>query len=110
MALVRASNKFIDQQAPWKLYKQGQNAAVEQVLYAVLESVRLAAYLLAPLIPHGASRIYKQLGFVADFNNKTQIAMVAPFITHSTWGILNDKQELGEPQPVFQRLELLETV
>ncbi len=110
LVLVRASNKFIDQQAPWKLYKQGQNAAVEQVLYAVLESVRLAAYLLAPIIPHGANKIYKQLGFVADFNNKTQISMVAPFITHSTWGMLNDKQELGEPQPVFQRLELLETV
>lgn len=110
LALVRAGNKFIDQQAPWKLYKQGQMAAVEQVLYAVLESVRLAAYLLSPIIPNKASDIYKQLGFAIDFNDKTQISTVAPFDNHSNWGILSVEQTLGEPRPVFQRLELLETV
>ncbi len=107
--LVRASNKFIDEQAPWTLYK-GQQQAVEQVLYAVLESVRLAAYLLSPIIPNIANDIYQQLGFTTNFNDKTQISITAPFPTHATWGILSPKQKLGEPQPVFQRLELLETV
>ena len=44
--LIRAGNKFIDDQAPWSLYKQGNLPAVGKVLYTVLESVRLAAYLL----------------------------------------------------------------
>ena len=110
LTLVRASNKLIDEQAPWTLYKQGQQQAVETVLYTVLESVRLAAYLLSPIIPNISSEIYKQLGFVTNFNDKTQISVAAPFTTHATWGILSDKQKLGEPRPIFQRLELLETV
>ena len=108
--LVRASNKFIDEQAPWTLYKQGQQQEVETVLYAVLESVRLAAYLLSPIIPNISTEIYKQLGFAIDFNNKTDISIAAPFHIHATWGILSEKQHLGDPRPVFQRLELLETV
>lgn len=108
--LVRASNKFIDEQAPWTLYKQGRQQEVETVLYAVLESVRLAAYLLSPIIPNISTEIYKQLGFAIDFNNKTDISIAAPFHIHATWGILSEKQQLGDPRPVFQRLELLETV
>ena len=81
--LVRASNKFIDEQAPWSLYKQGRHTEVEEVLYAVLESVRLAAYLLSPVIPHICTEIYKQLGFAIDFNNKAQTFITAPFSSHS---------------------------
>jgi methionyl-tRNA synthetase len=108
--LVRASNKFIDEQAPWTLYKQGRQQDVERVLYAVLESVRLAAYLLSPIIPNISNEIYQQLGFAIEFNNKTQISIAAPYNIHATWGLLSEKQKLGEPRPVFQRLELLETV
>lgn len=105
LGLVRASNKFVDEQAPWALYKQGQQQAVKQILYAVLESARLAAYLLAPIIPNLSGEIYKQLGFEIDFNDKTQISATAPFVTHATWGILSSKQKLGEFRPVFQRIE-----
>ena len=108
--LVRASNKFIDEQAPWTLHKQGRQQEVERVLYAVLESVRLAAYLLSPIIPDISTEIYKQLGFAIDFNNKNQISIAAPFHIHASWGILSKNQQLGAPRPVFQRLELLETV
>jgi methionyl-tRNA synthetase len=106
LTLVQASNKFIDEQAPWTLYKQGQMQAVEQVLYAVLESVRLAAYLLSPIIPDISSDIYQQLGFRINFNNQIEIATTAPFCTHATWGLLTDQQKLGQPRPVFQRVEL----
>jgi len=105
LGLVRASNKFIDEQAPWTLYKQGKQQTVGQVLYSVLESVRLAAYLLSPIIPNLSSEIYKQLGFDINFNDKVQILTTTPFTTHATWGILSDKQKLGEPRPVFQRIE-----
>lgn len=66
LSLTRACNKYIDEQAPWSLYKQGKQQEVNQVLYSVLESVRLAAYLLSPLIPNISSDIYRQLGFEVD--------------------------------------------
>ncbi len=105
MLLAQACNKFIDEQAPWSLYKQGQQQALEKVLYAVLESVRLAAYLLSPVIPNISSDIYQQLGFGINFNDQEEIAIAAPFSVHGIWGLLSDKQQLGTPQPIFKRIE-----
>ena len=103
--LVRASNKFIDEQAPWSLYKQGQSSAVRQVLYTVLESVRLAAYLLSPIIPTISTKIYQQLGFSIDFNEKRVINDSAIYTNQGTWGTLPAQQQLSKPTPVFVRLE-----
>ena len=110
LTLVRSGNKFIDDQAPWSLYKQGQQRTVDHILYTVLESVRLAAYFLSPLIPQVSNAIYEQLGFSVDFCTQSKINESCPFEVHSVWGALPPGQELGTPQPVFQRLEQLETV
>ncbi|MGC8712659.1 MAG: methionine--tRNA ligase [Leptodesmis sp.] len=106
LTLVRSGNKYIDEQAPWSLYKQGQQEAVGHILYTVLEAVRLAAYLLAPIIPTVSTSIYRQLGFSIDFNQQSEIHQLAPFNAHARWGYLPEGQALGDPQPVFQRLEL----
>lgn len=103
--LVGVSNKFLDEQAPWKLYKNGQQAETEAVLYAVLESVRLAAYFLSPIIPTISNAIYNQLGFTVDFNHK-QIGASLRYEHHAQWGLLPAEQPLGTPSPVFQRIEL----
>ncbi|XQQ07385.1 MAG: methionine--tRNA ligase [Leptolyngbya sp. IPPAS B-1204] len=105
LTLVQAGNKYVDEQAPWSLYKQGKQAEVEQVLYTVLESVRLAAYLLSPIVPRLSNAVYGQLGFLVDFN-QLDVAAAVPFAKHSTWGVLPAGQVLNDPEPVFQRLEL----
>jgi len=104
LALVQTSNKFLDEKAPWSLYKQRQQAETERVLYAVLESVRQAAYLLSPLVPGISNAIYAQLGFSVDFNQKA-IAETIDYKDHAAWGYLPPGQTLGEASPVFQRIE-----
>ncbi len=104
--LVRACNKYIDESAPWSLYKQGKQAEVEQILYSVLESIRLAAYLLSPVIPNLSNAIYRQLGFAVDFNDGSMIQQVAPFEKHYQWGVLPANPKLDSAQPIFARLEL----
>ena len=104
--LARIGNKYIDDQKPWTLYKEGKIQELEQVLYAVLESVRLAAYLLSPIIPNIANDVYQQLGFVTNFNDKNDIFATAPFSIHAKWGLISCKQQLGAPHPVFQSLEI----
>lgn len=106
--LIRACNKYIDEQAPWSLYKQKQQEQVEQVLYAVLESVRLSAYLLSPIVPDLSQKIYQQLGFTLDFNDPTPFKDSVKFEQHSHWGILPPSQMLKKAQPVFPQLELPE--
>lgn len=105
LGVVRASNKYLDEEAPWTKFKQGEQAAVEEILYAVLESVRLAAYLLSPLIPDISTEVYLQLGFHGiDFNNR-EIGAIASHRDHAQWGFLPAGQALGEAKPVFQRIE-----
>ncbi len=105
LTLIRAGNKFIDEQAPWRLFKEGKQAEVEKILYAVLESVRLAAYLLAPIIPNLSGKIYQQLGFSVDFNQSDRLNEVVPFAHHSQWGKLAVNQGLAKPQPIFAKLD-----
>ncbi|MGB7520140.1 MAG: methionine--tRNA ligase [Spirulinaceae cyanobacterium] len=107
--LIRASNKFIDEQAPWRLYKEGKQKQVEQVLYSVLESIRLAAYFLSPIVPNLSGDIYKQLGFDIDFNNSILVNSSTPFNKHRQWGMLPGNQSLSKPQPIFARLDPLES-
>lgn len=110
LTLVQAGNKYIDDKAPWSLYKQGHLHSVSQVLYSVLESVRLSAYLLSPIIPQISSTIYQQLGYAVDFNDQTLIGKSLSFDAHASWGTLPANQPLGEPEPVFRRLEVAEAV
>jgi len=101
LELARTGNKYLDERAPWTLFKQKELAAVDAILYAVLEAVRLAAYWLAPVVPTLSGAIYRQLGFSIDFN---EVEVGPP--GHDQWGALPVGQALAEPQPVFRKLEL----
>ncbi|NCP84619.1 MAG: methionine--tRNA ligase, partial [Bacteroidetes bacterium] len=57
LSLVRSCNKFIDDSAPWSLYKKGEQKEVEKILYILLESVRFSAFILAPIIPNISNKI-----------------------------------------------------
>lgn len=105
LELANASNKYIDDCAPWKLFKENKQEEIERVLYAVLESIRLSAYLLSPIVPNLSNDIYQQLGFDLDFNN-TQINTSEMFARHSQWGQLKANQNLNKARPVFSQLEL----
>ncbi|MCS7225776.1 MAG: methionine--tRNA ligase [Gloeomargarita sp. SKYB31] len=102
LALVQRANQWIDEQAPWQLAKTGNQQALAGVLYALLEAVRLAAYLLSPVIPQTSTRIYQQLGYDVDFDRELPIG----FAEHSHWGVLPPGQAVATPEPVFARLEL----
>ncbi|MGY6529173.1 MAG: methionine--tRNA ligase [Cyanobacterium sp.] len=106
MELVRACNKYIDESAPWALYKQGESQKVQEILYSVLESVRLSGLLLSPIIPNISTKIYQQLGFDYDFNNKNLTINTEALKDHFSWGILSLNKDLNRAVPIFAKLEL----
>ncbi|MDR3274318.1 MAG: methionine--tRNA ligase [Puniceicoccales bacterium] len=64
-AFISFANKFIEQNAPWKLAKSPESsdqARLKTVLAAAAESVRLATLLLAPVMPSTAPKILSSLG------------------------------------------------
>jgi methionyl-tRNA synthetase len=103
LSLVQTGNRFISEQAPWSLHQQGEHELVQQTLYTVLESVRLSAYILSPVVPSLSTQVYQQLGFEIDFNDLSDHSITE----HSHWGILPFHQPIQRPQPVFQKLSLL---
>jgi methionyl-tRNA synthetase len=114
--LVRASNKYVDDLAPWTLFKQDKQTELAKVLTAVLESVRLSAYFLSPILPKIGTDIYRQLGLDVDFDlicgtensldRGDKPLLPADWEQHCHWGILTADRRLGEPQPIFVKLEL----
>lgn len=64
-AVVSAGNKYLDEQAPWKLHREGNVARAGTVLYTVLDAVRSVAIMVRPFMPRAAEAIWTQLGIPA---------------------------------------------
>ena len=62
MKLLRQANKFIDETAPWALAKdESKKDVLKNVLYNLLESIRIGTILLEPAIPATAAKVYTAL-------------------------------------------------
>jgi methionyl-tRNA synthetase len=91
--LVREANALVERKAPWKLAKHQERAAeLDAVLYALAETCRLLAALVSPVIPGASRKILAQLQ--------------AETMQDVAWGTFADQHQLGEPSPVFPRVEL----
>ena len=60
--LVGATNRYVDQTAPWALAKNGETEKLGRVAYTVLESLRWISVMIAPFMPTKAAGLRKQLG------------------------------------------------
>lgn len=91
MSLAKRCNKYIDETAPWALAKdESKKAYLENVLYNLLECIRLLGVMLSPVIPESAASIAKQL---CSDNRELAFGAVSKFT-------------VGEPSPLFARLDL----
>src|SRR5262245_4925229 len=60
--LVDATNEFIASSEPWSLAKRGEEEALDAVLWAAAEAVRIAAVLLSPVMPSSSQEILQRVG------------------------------------------------
>jgi len=108
LQLAIEANGHLNERAPWKLMKHEENRdAVAVDLYAVLETCRLVAVLLTPLLPDLAARMLAQLGLDPIPCGSSAAAVIPPpWSEPLRWGALRGGSPLPEPVPVMQRLEL----
>ncbi len=59
---VSRANKYIDENKPWQLFKEGKKEELNRVLYNLLEAIRICGSLLTPFLTKGGERILKELG------------------------------------------------
>ncbi len=90
MNFAKRCNKYIDETAPWVLAKdENRRAELENVIYNLLESIRIISAMLSPVIPDSAKAISQQL-CCGD--------------TTLSFGAVSE-YSVGSPTPLFARLD-----
>jgi methionyl-tRNA synthetase len=64
-AVIRASNAYVDHQAPWALRKTDTNR-MKTVLYVLVETIRQIALLMQPFTPESMMKLLDQLSVDPD--------------------------------------------
>lgn len=100
--LPRRVNKYIDEQAPWELRRQGREEKLRTVLYNAAEAIRLCGVLLSPFLVHTPGRIWDQLGFNPPEEQLWDDAR--------RWGLLPPGLRVRKGEPLFPRLDLDEVL
>jgi methionyl-tRNA synthetase len=98
--LIGQVDKFIVERAPWKLAKSEEEVSqdtLDDTLYTAAEALRIATALAYPVIPQSASKIWRQLGMDGTPEEVR--------LNELRWGQLVHRQEIGEIQAVFPRIE-----
>lgn len=60
--LINRANNYIEQEAPWKLSKAGENDKLAAVMFNLCEALKTSAVLVYPFIPGTAEKMWQQLG------------------------------------------------
>lgn len=86
-------NKYIDETEPWKLAKLEDKSRLNDVLYVILDGIRLCAIELEAFIPATSKKIYEQINVSdASFEN-------------NTIGYVEEYQVTEKPEILFARID-----
>jgi methionyl-tRNA synthetase len=97
--IISASNKYIDETAPWALAKEEKDRPrLATVLYNGLESLRIGALLLAAFMPATSEKMWSQLGMETNLWEQS-------FDENGRWGGLKPGKRLAKPAPLFPRID-----
>ena len=89
MQFIRMVNKYMEENAPWKLVKEDKVAA-GKILYIAGEALRLGAVLLSPIMPNRSATLLNTLN--AQGNSLS-------------WGGLEPGRRLKDHEPLFPRIK-----
>ena len=94
-ALLRRSNKYIDETTPWLLARdEDKKGRLGTVLYNLIECIRISSVLLSAFLPDTASRIQAQIG--AEAINWESL---------SSFGATRPGSRVGQAVPLFERID-----
>ena len=89
MQFIRTVNKYMEENAPWKLVKDDKVAA-GRILYVAGDSLRLGAILLSPIMPNRSATLLDALNVKGK---------------NFSWGGLKPGRKLKDHEPLFPRIK-----
>ncbi|MHB9150606.1 MAG: methionine--tRNA ligase [Thermoleophilia bacterium] len=113
--LVRRLNRYVEEQAPWKQAKAGEDAALDATLYDLAEGLRLISVLLYPYMPGTVALMRERLGIAAaplgpgvpsrGAPDTRDSGAAAPGWAEAVWGRLPEGATVIQGGPLFPRIE-----
>jgi methionyl-tRNA synthetase len=95
---VRRLNRFVEEEAPWKLAKDEAEAGrLDEVLLGLAAGLRLVALLLWPVVPDTAVEILRRLG---QPHGETDL-----LLDEAVWGAVVAGVPVAVAPPLFPRIE-----
>ena len=102
--LISATNKYIDDTAPWALAKEeDKKEELASVMYHLVENLRKVAIMLYPAIPDTAENMLRQLGI-----KKEELKTWDSLLEYSQ--IPEGTKVIEKGEPLFMRLNVEEEV
>lgn len=92
--IVSLLNKYIDDEAPWRIFKEGK-ARLSTVLYNLWNGLRILTVLLFPFMPEKASRMWKILGL--------QTPLESAVFERERGFYLSETSPIQRTEPLFPR-------
>jgi methionyl-tRNA synthetase len=95
---ISIMNKYVDSTAPWDLAKKEESRhRLQEVIYSLLEGLRVVAGLIYPVMPGTASTMTRHLG--ADMDHFFSMDKIGQ------WGLLRPGTILAKASALFPRIE-----
>ncbi|HLE07894.1 MAG TPA: methionine--tRNA ligase [archaeon] len=92
-AFIFSLNKYINDTKPWEIKDKKK---LSEVIYTLLESLRIISVLTYPFIPETSEKIFAQLGL-----DKSEIS----FSTLNKFGFLKSKNKIARGEILFKKIE-----
>ncbi|GIF10947.1 methionine--tRNA ligase [Actinoplanes teichomyceticus] len=120
MRVVAEANKYLSEQAPWKLKAEEDKPRQATVLHVALQVVSDANTLLTPFLPHSAQKVHELLGGTGVHAPMPRIVEVEDLDGGPAYPVLTGDYTVGArwesvplvpgtplsaPKPVFRKLE-----
>jgi methionyl-tRNA synthetase len=120
MRVVAEANKYLSEQAPWKLKGADEKGRMGTILHVALQAVSDANTLLTPFLPHAAQRVHELLGGTGVHAPMPSIVEVDDLDGGPPYPVLTGDYTVGArwesvpieagralapPKPVFRKLD-----
>ena len=92
-AVIRDLNRYVEREAPWILFRNGDYEAVRRVVYTASEGLRIVSVLIHAVMPGKTRELWQRLGWVPDDDPTGSLR----------WGVLRPESVVTLAPPLFQR-------
>jgi methionyl-tRNA synthetase len=92
-SVIRKTNKFIEETAPWVLAKEENNEKLATVMVHLIEAIRLVTCWLSPFLPSSTELCFQQLNILPNEEGRFSFS----------WGFFKEGRLLSLPVPIFPR-------